>query len=296
MMLVHCLFVVFVVVMVVVRGDVVVGDGSVTGLIYSSQDMGIYNTTSCSSAPSCGTTMATFNGIAAKSNGVNQCTGSSCGGYGTYGYHYQCVELAQRYFGEKHGTTAIWHVNAKDMCSTHPSGVSKTSSPKPGDLFVRTSGTYGHVAVITAVYSSTVDVIEQNSSPSGRNTYSKSDAACFLTAGGSAGGSCPNKGYYCGNDKLGKDANNLYYCSAAGANPTLSTDCGFTCSIMPSGYDDKCVSGTCSNVNTGYYCGSDKIGGDKNTLYLCQNSKPAGAKHCANGCVTAASGHDDYCA
>lgn len=295
-MLVHCLFVVFVVVMAVARGDVVVGDGSVTGLIYSSQDMGIYNTTSCSSAPSCGTTMATFNGIAAKSNGVNQCTGSSCGGYGTYGYHYQCVELAQRYFGEKHGTTAIWHVNAKDMCSTHPSGVSKTSSPKPGDLFVRTSGTYGHVAVITAVYSSTVDVIEQNSSPSGRNTYSKSDAGCFLTAGGSGGGSCPNKGYYCGNDKLGKDANNLYYCSAAGANPTLSTDCGFTCSIMPSGYDDKCVSGTCSNVNTGYYCGSDKIGGDKNTLYLCQNSKPAGAKHCANGCVTAASGHDDYCA
>lgn len=299
-MFLHLLFVI-VVVLVAVRGEVdnVVGDGSFQGLIYSSQEMGIYNTTSCSSAPSCGTTMATFNGIAAKSNGANQCTGSSCGGYGTYGYHYQCVELAQRYFGEKHGTTAIWHVNAKDMCSTHPSGVSKTSSPQPGDLFVRTSGTYGHVAVITAVHSSTVDVIEQNSSPSGRNTYYKSDAGCFLTAGSSPSpsGSCPNKGYYCGNDKgLGKDANNLYYCSAAGATPSLSKDCGFTCTIMPSGQDDKCGSGSCANVNTGYYCGSDKIGGDKNTLYLCKSSKPSGSKYCANGCVTASSGNDDYCA
>lgn len=271
------------------------GDGSFKGIIYEAAEMGIYNTTSCSSAPSCGTTMASFNGVAAKSNGAEQCTGSSCGGYGDYGYHYQCVELAQRYFGTQFGITAIWHVNAKDMCSTHPSGVSKTSNPKPGDLWVRTSGTYGHVAVITAVHSSTVDVIEQNSSPTGRNTYNKADAGCFLTAGGSSSGPCPNKGYYCGNDKLGKDANNLYYCSGAGATPTLSKDCGFTCTIMPSGYDDKCASGTCANVKTGYYCGSDKIGGDAHTLYLCENSAPKGSKYCSNGCVTAASGYDDYC-
>lgn len=278
-------------------GDIaesIVGDGSFKGLMYSAEEMGIYNLTSCSDAPSCGTTMASYNGIAAKSNGPDQCTGSACGGYGTYGYHYQCVELAQRYMGEKHGIEPIWHVNAKDMCSTHPSGVSKTSNPKPGDLFVRTSGTYGHVAVITAVHSSTVDVIEQNSSPNGKNTYNKADAGCFLTAGGS-GGSCPNKGYYCGNDKLGKDANNLYYCSGSGANPSISKDCSFTCVTMPSGQDDKCTSGTCSNVKTGYYCGSDKINGDKNTLYLCKDSKPAGAKYCSNGCVTAPSGQDDYC-
>jgi len=36
--------------------------------------------------------------------------------------------------------------------------VTKTTSPQPGDLFVRTTGTYGHVAVITAVHSSTVCV------------------------------------------------------------------------------------------------------------------------------------------
>mmetsp|Transcript_15022 Transcript_15022/g.16265 ORF Transcript_15022/g.16265 Transcript_15022/m.16265 type:complete len:295 (-) Transcript_15022:26-910(-) len=263
--------------------------------LYESKDMGFYNLTSCSSAPSCGTAMASYNGVSAKSNGKDQCTGECCAGHIDTGCAYQCVELAQRYFHEKHGITPIWYVNAKDMCSTHPSGVSKTSSPKAGDLFVRTSGTYGHVAVITAVHSSTVDVLEQNSSPSGKNTYNKADAGCFLTAGGGGGGACTHLGYYCGNDGLGKDANNLYYCSGSGASPTLKTDCSFTCATMPSGQDDKCVSGSCSSVNTGNYCGGDKIGGDKNTLYRCESGKPAGAKYCSNGCYTAPSGSNDYC-
>lgn len=60
------------------------------------ETFGNVSLSSCGDAPSCGTTMATYNGIAAKSNGGNQCTGNSCGGYGTYGYKYQCVELAQR--------------------------------------------------------------------------------------------------------------------------------------------------------------------------------------------------------
>ncbi len=140
---------------------------------------------------------------------------------------------------EKHGITKIWYDNANQMCSSYPSGISKTTNPQPGDLFVRTSGTYGHVAVITAVHSTTVDVAEQNSSPTGKNTYNIADAGCFLTAGHSSSG-CPNKGYYCGNDGLGKDANNLYYCSGAGASASLSNDCSFTCTTMPKGYDDVC--------------------------------------------------------
>ena len=42
--------------------------------------------------------------------------------------------------------------------------------------------------------------------------------------------SCSHVGYYCGNDGLGLDANNLYYCSGPGATPSLSsgTDCDFT--------------------------------------------------------------------
>jgi surface antigen len=267
--------------------------------IYSEKELYQHglNLTSCTGAPSCGATMASYNGVSAKSNGVNQCTGSCCGGSISTGCAYQCVELAQRYFNEKFGITKIWYDNANMMCSSYPSGVKKTTNPQPGDLWVRTSGTYGHVAVITAVHSSTVDVLEQNSSPSGKNTYNKADAGCFLTAqGSSGGGSCSHLGYYCGNDGLGKDSNTLYYCSGSGASPVVSTACSFTCVTMPSGQDDVCSkSGSCSAVNTGYYCGSDKINGDSSTLYYCVNSKPNGAKKCANGCHTAASGYDDYC-
>lgn len=105
-----------------------------------------------------------------------------------------------------------------------------------------------------------------------------------------------NFAIYVGNDGLSLDANTLYYCSGAGASPTVSKKCSFTCVTMPSGSDDKCsTSGTCANVNTGYYCGNDKINGDSNTLYLCKNSNPAGAKYCSSGCHVASSGSDDYC-
>lgn len=162
-------------------------------LMYDNTELGAYNLSSCSSAPSCGVAMSSYNGVSAKSNGKDQCTGSCCGGSISTGCAYQCVELAQRYMHEKHGIAPIWHDNANMMCGSYPSGISKTTNPQPGDLWVRTSGTYGHVAVITAVHSSTVDVIEQNSSPTGKNTYNKADAGCFLTAG-HASGSCSNKG------------------------------------------------------------------------------------------------------
>jgi surface antigen len=258
---------------------------------------GDYNLTSCSSAPSCGTTMATYNGVAAKSNGANQCTGNSCGGYGTYGYHYQCVELAQRYFGTLYGTTPIWYGNAIDLCHTYPSGVVKTSSPIPGDLVVFNTGTYGHVAVITSVSSSTVNVIEQNSSPNGKNSYSRgSNVACYLHANKNNGGSsCHNAGWYCGDDGLGKDANTKYYCSSSGGSITDSTKCGMTCVTMPSGQNDKCTSnGSCKGLH-GDYCGGDKVNGDTTTLYHCRDGAPKGATYCSNGCKTASSGYDDYC-
>ena len=255
------------------------------------ETFGNVSLSSCGDAPSCGTTMATYNGIAAKSNGGNQCTGNSCGGYGTYGYQYQCVELAQRYFGEKFGTTPIWYGNAIDLCDTYPSGVSKTSSPIPGDLVVFNTGTYGHVAVITSVGSGSVNVIEQNSSPTGTNSYSTSSGiACYLHASKNSGSSCNSAGWYCGNDGLNKDPNVNYFCDSAGGSVTKHDDCKTTCVTMPSGYNDECTSqGDCSGLH-GYYCGGDKIEGDSSTLYLCLN----GAS-CSNGCKVASSGYDDYC-
>ena len=118
------------------------------------------------SSSSCGAVMSTYNGVSAKSNGGDQGTGECCGGSVSTGCAYQCVELTQRYFNTKYGTTANWytlfnyyyyyfcsshvstfifsssysswfwgkrHVNAIDMCASHPSSVSKTSSPKAGD-------------------------------------------------------------------------------------------------------------------------------------------------------------------
>lgn len=258
---------------------------------------GNYSLSSCSGAPSCGSTMASFNGIPAKSNGANQCTGNSCGGYGTYGSQYQCVELAQRYFGQLYGTTPIWYGNAIDLCNTYPSGVKKTSSPVAGDLVVFNTGTYGHVAVITSISGGYLYVIEQNSSPTGKNTYSmSSNIACYLHADKNSGGSsCPNAGWYCGNDGLSKDPNSNYYCSSKGGSVTSTDDCKVTCVTMPSGQNDKCTSnGSCSGLN-GYYCGNDKVNGDASTLYLCKNGAPSGAKYCSNGCYVAASGYDDYC-
>jgi hypothetical protein len=108
---------------------------------------------------------------------------------------------------------------------------------------------------------------------------------------------CSHIGYYCGNDGLSLDSNTLYYCSGANASPVVSAQCAFTCVTMPSGQDDVCsTSGTCSTVSTGYYCGADKVQGDKNTLYLCRSSAPEGAQYCADGCIVAPSGQDDYCA
>jgi hypothetical protein len=156
------LFIVFCAVSFAENIDVLPNDESVIpgvadrrAMLWQDSELGIYNTTSCSGAPSCGTAMSSFNGVSAKSNGYDQCTGSCCGGSGSTGCYYQCVELAQRYFHEKFGIAPIWYDNANMMCSSYPSGVKKTTNPQPGDLWVRTTGTYGHVAVITAVHSST---------------------------------------------------------------------------------------------------------------------------------------------
>jgi hypothetical protein len=160
------------------------------------------------------------------------------------------------------------------------------------------TGTYGHVAVITSITSSTINVLEQNSSITGKNSYTRgSNVACYLHADKNTGGgsSCQNAGWYCGNDGLGKSSNSNYYCSSAGGSITQTTACSVTCVTMPSGQNDKCTSsGSCSGLN-GDYCGNDKINGDSSTLYQCRNGTPQGAIFCSKGCHVASSGYDDYC-
>lgn len=137
---------------------------------------------SCADAPACGVAMACYSGVCAYSNGRNQCSGNSCDGDGIYGLRFQCVELGQRFFAVKHGIAKVWHDNANGMCSNIPAGVSKVADPAAGDLIVFDWAPYGHVAVISAVSGNSIDVIEQNNSPTGRNTYARGSEMCFLRA------------------------------------------------------------------------------------------------------------------
>src|SRR5262249_26692520 len=139
-------------------------------------------------------------------------TRSTTGGNGWVqtegGYGYQCVEWAVRYFYFKWNVPHGWFVGyAKDMCTTYPSGVTKTSSPVHGDLAVFTPGacgadaTAGHVAAIDSVGASTISVVQEN--PAGTYTWKKSCVMCFLhaAANGSASDPCstaPSNGAYCG--------------------------------------------------------------------------------------------------
>eukprot|EP01094_Clydonella_sp_ATCC50884_P024306 TRINITY_DN6058_c0_g1_i1.p1 TRINITY_DN6058_c0_g1~~TRINITY_DN6058_c0_g1_i1.p1 ORF type:complete len:314 (-),score=63.02 TRINITY_DN6058_c0_g1_i1:220-1140(-) len=264
-----------------------------------------HSRTSCA-APACGTALQTFNGVTAYSNGANQCSGYSCAGYGTYGYQYQCVELAQRYFSTLFGTPAIWYANAIDMCTSHPAGLTvyyqgSGYSPRSGDLIVlNTDPPYGHVAVVTSYSGSTVYVIEQNADGSGKNAYSYSSGYCYITAGGGTnnggGVSCAGKsnGYYCGDNGLGGDARTLYLCM--NGQVSASSACSSACVHWPAGYDDTCADGSCSGLANGYYCGNNgPRGSDPNTLYLCSAGAVSSAQECVKGCAAQQQGYNDYC-
>lgn len=112
--------------------------------------------------------------------------------------------------------------------------------------------------------------------------------------------STASTGYYCGGDKVSNaDGSTLYKCSGPGP-AVVKTKCANGCVVAPAGQDDYCKAAapTCSSTaSTGDYCGGDKVDhGDSNTLYRCNGPGPATVKaKCANGCVVAPSGQDDYC-
>jgi len=146
--------------------------------------------------------------------------------------------------------------------------------------------TAGHVAVIDTVSDTAADVVEQNASPNGRNSYTLSSAECFLTARKlpPSGPSCnglPN-GWFCGNDGIGGSTNTNYFCDDG--KITSTTACSFACVVVPGSNDECSDKGSCSGLPDGWFCGDDKIGGDSNTLYFCSGGKADGAKYCTNGC------------
>jgi hypothetical protein len=166
------------------------------------------------------------------------------------GYGYQCTELASRYMHFRFGTATHWGIaEAKDMCATHPTDVSKTSSPVEGDLMVFAPGVCvgaaGHVAVVSSVTSTTASVVQQNETANGVGTYKRTCASCFLHAArNNVCGDAAN-GAHCGAvDGFGGKSGTLYVCksyavesSTVCADGCNSSDAGSVCASADAGDD-----------------------------------------------------------
>lgn len=209
------------------------------------------------SMPACGTGLASFDGDAAYSNGPYTGSGTSCNGVGTYGYQYQCVELVMRHFARKWGLR--WYGNAKDLLANAPrasvdvyNNGDGAHPPAAGDMLVWTSGTYGHVALITAVRVGAIDLIEQNVSGDGKATlgYDGSSvgvrwgswvpagwAHAKANHGGGIAWDCA-KSSYLGRQYWTCSGSDIYRCDGAG-NPQ-ATHCASGCISKPAGTDDTC--------------------------------------------------------
>ena len=143
--------------------------------------------------PACGRAITYQDGVPVISNGKYQGTGYSCGGCGhTFGCHFQCVNLATRYFYYfwRIGYTRWGVASAAQMCTTHPWNVrtywrGSGYVPRHGDAMVfggNSRNPWGHVAIVNYVKNGIAYVVEQNGSHSGRNAYYLSGASCFLRA------------------------------------------------------------------------------------------------------------------
>ncbi|WP_308893103.1 CHAP domain-containing protein [Candidatus Desulfosporosinus nitrosoreducens] len=93
-----------------------------------------------------------------------------------YGLKWQCVEFVKRFYHDvKHVNMPNGFGNAKDFFDPavpqgHLNGQRDllqyrnggNMEPKPDDILVFTNGLYGHVAIVTKVTPSSVEIIQQN--------------------------------------------------------------------------------------------------------------------------------------
>lgn len=138
--------------------------------------------------PTAGRKLDEFRGVAVYDNGPLVATshGKHDAGDGYYyGQKWQCVEFVKRFLHQAYGHRMpdVWG-HAKDFFDAEVAQ-GKTNSnrgllqyrnggnvaPLPGDLVVFTNGFYGHVAIISAVRSNRVEVIQQNIFGHPRDTF-----------------------------------------------------------------------------------------------------------------------------
>jgi len=125
--------------------------------------------------PPCGSVLATYRGVTTQSNGQDQFTDNSCLGRGIYGLQFQCVEYVKRFYSQALSVdTSQWSGDAIDYFATaSDKGLIAFSNgggvaPAADDILVfDSSGTLGHVAIVTSVTADAVTFIEQNWSYTG---------------------------------------------------------------------------------------------------------------------------------
>ncbi len=274
--------------------------------------------------PACGTTLGTFDGTAAHSNGVDTGTGYSCAGWGTYGLRYQCVELVMRHF--KTHWNLSWHGNAKDLLNNAPKADvdvfyngDSAHPPVAGDMVVWPNGAYGHVALVTSVGPSSITILEQNVKGSGTATlgyangkiaarwgnwvpqgwaHAKANGATNTNTNtnpnpntNTINWSCNNSAYN-GGQYWTCSNGNLYECQ--NGVPQEKT-CSSGCQVNALGTDDTCKSTTVSwNCANSAYNGQQYWTCSGNARYECQNGVPQ-MQACPNGCQSMSLGVDDQC-
>lgn len=102
---------------------------------------------------------------------------------------------------------------------------------------------------------------------------------------------CDDGRLYCGGEGVAGAPSTLYRCNA-GAVPTARGRCAFGCLVRTG--DDLCDGGPDRCV-AGGYCGGDKVDGDPQTLYQCENGVGVDPVECDGRCVVAAPGFEDFC-
>mmetsp|Transcript_30904 Transcript_30904/g.33774 ORF Transcript_30904/g.33774 Transcript_30904/m.33774 type:complete len:197 (-) Transcript_30904:47-637(-) len=159
---------------------------------------GKYRSDEIKSSSNCGTQINWFKNVSAYSNGNYHGTSKPCGNCDYSGAlcQYQAFEYCARYFEKNGGVDpSIWKWNYTynpdyNPCLAYPWPyiVQISGDPLPGDMIVVYLGNvnqgqrYYHSAiVVTTNLPNYVNVIEQNMSPSGSNTY-VTPLTCILRA------------------------------------------------------------------------------------------------------------------
>jgi hypothetical protein len=291
--------------------------------------------------PVCGYVLGSFDGSEAHSNGGYTGTGDSCDGSGSYGLQYQCVELVMRHF--KTHWDLHWSGNAKDLLTNAPKAsvdVYKNGDgahpPVPGDMIVWPNGAYGHVALVTAVHVSSIDVLEQNVKGDGKASlpwdgahigarwtswtpagwaHAKANGSPPIdngTGGGSSGsggstGTGVNPGptwdcassAYNGNQYWTCSGGDIHRCTNGVPEEKMCQD---GCQAGPVGTDDACTPvAPPPPPPVSWDCAKSAYNG--NQYWTCSGGNAyrcqngvAEEKTCSNGCQSNAVGTDDTCA